>query len=80
MEGKFDTNVMKLEKTIFNISKNFYKFKNKNHKTLVNIDEKIKSFSNEIMDSQKDTPNISKRKINNSYKKIISKYISFKFI
>ena len=73
MDGKFDTNVMKLEKTIFNISKNFYKFKNKNHKTLVNIVEKIKSFSNEIMDSQKDTPNISKRKINNSYKRTLKK-------
>ena len=48
MEEKFDSNVIKLEQEIFDISKNINKFKNKNHKTMLNIMEKIKSFSNDI--------------------------------
>ena len=47
MEGKFDSNVMKLEKEIFDISKNINKFKNKNHITMKNMMEKLKSFSSE---------------------------------
>ena len=48
MEEKFDSNVVKLEREIFDISKNINKFKNKNHKTLLNMLEKIRSFSNEL--------------------------------
>ena len=48
MEEKFDSNVVKLEQEIFDISKNINKFKNKNHKTMLNIMEKIKSFSNDF--------------------------------
>ena len=47
-EEKFDSNVVKLEREIFDISKNINKFKNKNHKTMLNMMEKIKSFSNEL--------------------------------
>ena len=48
MEEKFDSKVMRLEQEIFDISKNINKFKSKNHKTLQNMMEKIKSFSNEL--------------------------------
>ena len=73
MEGKFDTNVIKLEKTILNLSKNCYQFKNKNHKTMINMVEKIKSFSNEIKDLTKDISNIPKSKINETPKRTLKK-------
>ena len=53
METKFDSNMMKLEKEIFDISKNINKFKTKNHKTMLNMMEKIKSFSKEIKTNNK---------------------------
>ena len=48
MEEEFDSNVLRLEKQINNITQNINKFKNKNHKTMKNIMEKIKYFSNEM--------------------------------
>ena len=47
MEEKFDSNVLQLEKEIYNITNNINYFKNKNHTTMKNMMEKLKSFSNE---------------------------------
>ena len=60
MEEKFDSNVIKLEQEIFDISENINKFKNKNHKTMLNMMEKIKSFSNDFI--SKNFPSISSNK------------------
>ena len=61
METKFDSNVMKLEKEIFDISKNINKFKTKNHKTMLNMMEKIKSFSKEIKTNNKSNIDTNKK-------------------
>ena len=67
MEHKFDSNVSKLEQEIYDISKNINKFKNKNHKTMINMMEKIKSFSEKF--NLKNSSSNQKGKIVNDQKK-----------
>ena len=76
MDEKFDSDVTKLEQEIFDISKNINKFKNKNHKTMLNMMEKIKSFSNEY--KSKNDPSNQNKKItyNNKKKSLIKAYNS----
>jgi len=69
METKFDSNVMKLEKEIFDISKNINKFKTKNHKTMLNMMEKIKSFSKEIKTNNKSNIDTNKKKLSSESKR-----------
>ena len=73
MNGKFDTNVMKLEKQINNINENIHKFKNKNHKTMLTIIEKIKLFTNNDNKPQNKAINLLKTKPNETPKKTLIK-------
>ena len=73
MIGKFDRNVMKLEKQINNINENIYKFRNKNHKTMLTIIEKIKLFNNIESKPQNKNINLEKIKINETPKKTLIK-------
>ena len=72
MEEEFDSNVLRLEKQINNISQNFNKFKNKNHKTMKNIMEKIKFFSNE-MNSKNEIINMTRKTLDETGKKSLIK-------
>ena len=72
MEEKLDSKVMKLEKEIFDISNNINKFKNKNHITMLNIMEKIKSFSNELK-LKNDKPKLNVRSSYQNKKKTLIK-------
>ena len=69
METRFDSNIMKLEKEIFDISSNINKFKHKNHKTMINMMEKIKSFSNNTKSKNNNTSNIENQKTSYESKK-----------
>ena len=73
MNGKFDRNVMKLEKQINNINENINKFKNKNHKTMLTLIEKLKLFNNIENNPQNNAINISKIKANETPKKTLIK-------
>ena len=73
MNGKFDRNVMKLEKQINNINENIHKFKNKNHKTMLTIIEKIKLFNNNENKTQNKAINMLKIKSNEIPKKTLIK-------
>jgi hypothetical protein len=53
MEQKFDSNVLQLEKEIYNITDNINKLKNKSHLTMKNMMEKLKSFSNTNKEEKK---------------------------
>ena len=73
MNGKFDTNVMKLEKQINNINENIHKFKNKNHKTMLTIIEKIKLINNNENKPQNKAITLLKTKSNETPKKTLIK-------
>ena len=73
MNGKFDRNVMKLKKQINNINENINKFKNKNHKTMLTIIEKIKLYNNNDNKQQNKDINLSKIKANETPKKALIK-------
>ena len=72
MEEKFDSNVLRLEKQINNITQHINKFKNKNHKTMKNIMEKIKYFSNE-MNNNNEIINMTKKTLDETGKKSLIK-------
>jgi hypothetical protein len=77
MENKFDSNVCKLEQEICDISQNINKFKNKNHKTMKNMMEKIESFSEEFK-SKNNLLNRKEKIVNDIKKKtLIKNYQSF---
>ena len=73
MEEKLDLKVMKLEKEIVDITKNINKFKNKNHITMFNLMEKIKSFTNELK-IKNDNDNHLKTSYENKKKILIKTY------
>ena len=72
MENKFDSNVCKLEQEICDISQNINKFKNKNHKTMKNMMEKIESFSEEFK-SKNNLLNRKEKIVNDIKKKTLIK-------
>ena len=72
MDEKFDSDVFKLEREINDITANINKFKNKNHRAMINMMEKIKLYSNKNR-TKYDLIDMTKQTLNDSSKRSFQK-------